>query len=70
MRAVWAWRGRRLRDAARDATDDAAGVGLAVSHLAELGHRRIVHLAGPQTTSTGVIRARAYRAVRVCVAAR
>jgi LacI family transcriptional regulator len=41
--------------------DDAAGVGLAVRHLAGLGHRRIVHLAGPQSTSTGVIRARAFR---------
>jgi LacI family transcriptional regulator len=41
--------------------DDAAGVGLAVAHLVALGHERIVHLAGPQTTSTGVIRARAFR---------
>jgi LacI family transcriptional regulator len=41
--------------------DDATGVELAVRHLAGLGHRRIVHLAGPQTTSTGVIRARAFQ---------
>lgn len=41
--------------------DDAAGVELAVRHLAELGHRRILHLAGPQTTSTGVVRARAFQ---------
>ena len=41
--------------------DDDAGIGMAVAHLAELGHRRIAHLAGPQTTSTGVVRARAFR---------
>ena len=43
------------------APDDAAGVELAVRHLAGLGHRRIVHLAGPQSTSTGVVRARAFQ---------
>jgi len=42
--------------------DDAAGIRLAVEHLASLGHRRIAHLAGPDSTSTGVVRARAFRA--------
>ena len=41
--------------------DDSAGVRIAVEHLAAAGHRRIVHLAGPQTTSTGVLRASAFR---------
>lgn len=41
--------------------DDATGVALAVQHLASLGHHRIAHLAGPDTTSTGVVRSRAFR---------
>ena len=41
--------------------DDTAGIDMAVRHLAELGHRRILHLAGPQTTSTGVVRSRAFQ---------
>jgi LacI family transcriptional regulator len=41
--------------------DDDAGIALAVAHLAGLGHTRIAHLAGPQATSTGVARARAFR---------
>jgi LacI family transcriptional regulator len=42
--------------------DDTAGITMAVEHLASLGHRRIAHVAGPQTTSTGVLRASAFRA--------
>jgi LacI family transcriptional regulator len=42
--------------------DDATGVALAVEHLAGLGHRRILHVAGPKTTSTGLLRARAFEA--------
>ncbi|MDX6332581.1 MAG: LacI family transcriptional regulator [Streptomycetaceae bacterium] len=41
--------------------DDATGMTLAVEHLLGLGHRAIAHLAGPQTMSTGVTRARAFR---------
>jgi LacI family transcriptional regulator len=41
--------------------DDTAGIELAVGHLAGLGHRRVLHLAGPQTTSTGVVRMRAFQ---------
>lgn len=41
--------------------DDAAGVAMAVDHLVALGHRRIAHLAGPQSTSPGVVRMQAFR---------
>jgi LacI family transcriptional regulator len=42
--------------------DEQAGVRLAVQYLVGLGHRTIVHLAGPQNVSTGRERARAFRA--------
>lgn len=41
--------------------DDAAGIATAVKHLAELGHRRILHLGGPSNTSTGTTRTRAFK---------
>lgn len=40
--------------------DDHAGIGLAVSHLAELGHEHIGHVAGPSWVSTGLGRRDAF----------
>jgi LacI family transcriptional regulator len=41
--------------------DNEGGVGLAVDHLAALGHRRIAMLQGPLATSTALERANGYR---------
>lgn len=40
--------------------DDYFGIGLAMTHLIELGHRRIGHVAGPLGLSTGVARRDAF----------
>jgi LacI family transcriptional regulator len=40
--------------------DDAAGIAAAVDHLAALGHRRVLHLAGPRDFTTSIVRADAF----------
>lgn len=44
--------------------DDAKAMELAVQYLAEHGHRKIAHIAGPQNVSTGCYRCRGFR--RAC----
>jgi LacI family transcriptional regulator len=55
----------RFSDEGQDAfvgSDDLIGGRIATEHLAALGHRRIGHLAGKLTVSTGVMRRRGYLA--------
>src|ERR671919_1698919 len=42
--------------------DEASGIGLAVRHMIELGHRQIAHIAGPRSLSTGLMRHDAFLA--------
>jgi LacI family transcriptional regulator len=42
--------------------DDASGIGLAVRHMIELGHRQIAHIAGSRSLSTGLMRHEAFLA--------
>ena len=41
--------------------DELGGIGLAVRHVVEIGHRKIAHIAGPQALSTGFMRLRGFR---------
>jgi LacI family transcriptional regulator len=42
-------------------SDEIKGIGLAVEHLASLGHRRLGHVGGPQHLSTGALRLCGFR---------
>ena len=42
-------------------TDNASAIEMAYTHLRQLGHTRIAHLAGQENLVSGVIRARAFR---------
>src|SRR5882757_5060628 len=42
--------------------DNASGITSAVTHLVELGHRHIVHVAGPPNFSTALSRSKAFEA--------
>ncbi len=41
--------------------DDAEGIRLVIQHLHDRGHRKLAHIAGPETLSTGQVRQVAFR---------
>lgn len=48
------------QDVAEVVNNDELGIQLAVAHLTDLGHERIAYLGGPENTSTGMGRRRAF----------
>ena len=60
MPVVLVNRGYGERRFAGVVNDDHESVRLVLDHLHELGHRRILHVAGPQTSSTGRARKEAF----------
>jgi LacI family transcriptional regulator len=42
-------------------SDEIKGIGLAVEHVASLGHKRLGHVGGPQHLSTGALRLQGFR---------
>jgi LacI family transcriptional regulator len=60
-------RGEDHLRAASVVTDDMGGMALAVEHLISLGHRRIGHLTGPQSLSTGALRRQGFEATMAAV---
>ena len=55
-------RGTENKDVLSVTNDDFYGAQLAVNHLISLGHKRIAHLAGPQSLTTGFQRRKGYLA--------
>jgi LacI family transcriptional regulator len=47
--------------------NDASGIAAAVNHLVELGHRDILHVAGPSNLSTSIVRSTAFTAACAAV---
>lgn len=54
---------RRLDDSEISSvvSDDEAGIRRMLGHLVSMGHRRIAHIGGPQTLSTGQVRYQAFK---------
>lgn len=53
-------RGMDNADISAVLNDDRMGIASAVDHLVKLGHRQIAHVAGPQSTYTGMVRHQAF----------